>query len=169
VDWAAAGAVVSAIIAIAALAFSFVVFRAQQRWAEKNAWANVRPFFWTRIQTYVDLKSIILRNDGMGPAVITSAIFTKGGKSTSRLVELFNLDIPYWETYAPISPGRVVPSQGEIVLIKQSLDHLRGQKIERTKGLAILEELQTQQSGIHLRIEFEDIYGNAIQAYERDL
>ena len=168
-DWAAIGSVASVVVAVAALAFSVLVFRSQQRWAERNAWANVRPFFWMRLETYVDLKSIILRNDGMGPAVISNAIFTKDSKSTSHIVELFNLNIPYWETFVNISPGRVVPPQGEIVLVRQSLQHLQDQGIEDTKGLAILEEWQAQRSGIHVRIEFADIYGNIIKAYERDL
>lgn len=168
-DWAAVGAVVSAAVAVAALVLSVLVFRSQQRWAERNAWANVRPFFWMKLQTYVDLKSIILRNDGVGPAVITGATFTKDNKSTSRIVDLFDLDIPYWETFTTISPGRVVPPRSEIVLVRQSLDHLEGQEIDHTKGLAILKSWQDQRAGIHVRVEFKDIYDNAMKAYERDL
>jgi hypothetical protein len=178
--WVSFGAVGSMVVAVVALVFSIHESRAhrrwadqneqeQRRWADQNARDNVKPFFWTKLQTYVDLKSISLRNDGVGPAIITNATFTKNGRSTSRLVELFDLDIPFWETYIGISPGRVVPPQGEIVLLRQSLQHLEGQGIDRAKGLAILKSLQAQRKAIHLKIEFEDIYGKAMPAYERDL
>ena len=169
VDWSAIGTMSSTIVAVAALFFSVLAFRSQQRWAERNAWANVRPFFWTKLQTYEDLKSIILRNDGVGPAVITRATFSRGEKSTSRIVDLFDLDIPYWETFTSVSPGRVVPPEGEVVLLKQSLQHLRGQGIDEAVGLARLAEWQAQRSGIHISIEFEDLYGNPMKKYERTI
>src|SRR5687768_11853862 len=52
------------------------------------------PLLLNQLQTYQDLKSIILRNDGVGPAVVTAATFTKNGRSTNRLVELFDVPIP---------------------------------------------------------------------------
>jgi hypothetical protein len=58
---------------------------------------------------YTDLNSVILRNDGVGPAVITAATFTKNGRSTNRLVELIDVDIPLWQTFTGISRRRVVP------------------------------------------------------------
>jgi hypothetical protein len=166
-DWSAVSGIASAVIALAALTFSVQSFKAQQRWSEKNARANVRPFFWTKLQTYQDLKSIILRNDGVGPAVVTTATFTKNGRSTNRLVELFDVPIPVWEMFTAVSPGRVVPPQGEIVLVKQSLNHLLGQGIDASQGRDILKDWQSQRRGIEIRVEFEDIYGNAIQPYER--
>jgi hypothetical protein len=167
VDWGAVAAVASAVVAVAALVFSVLSFRSQQRWAERNARAAVKPFLWTKPQTYIDLKSIVLRNDGVGPAKITRATFTKGEKASSRVVDLFDLHIPYLETFTGVSAGRVIPPQGEIMLLKQSLGHLEGQGIKRNEGLALLQEWQSQRTGIHLSIEFEDIYGDPM-TYERN-
>lgn len=68
VDWTAVAAVASVVVAVIALVVSMHQARnqrnwaeRQQDWAEQNARSQVRPFFWTKLQTYVDLKSIILK------------------------------------------------------------------------------------------------------------
>jgi hypothetical protein len=60
-----------------------------------------------------------------------------------------------------------VPPQKEIVLVKQSLNHLLGQGIDASQGRDILKDWQSQRRGIEIRVEFEDLYGNAIQPYEK--
>jgi hypothetical protein len=164
-DWSIVSSISSAVIALAALIFSVQSFRRQQQWSEKNARANVRPFFWLKLQNYTDLKSIILCNEGVGPAIITAAEFTKDGRSTSRLVDLMDLEIPLWETFTGISRRRVVPPHGEVVLLRQSLGHLIDQGIDADTGLHILERLQRQRRGIEIHIDLEDIYGNVLDPY----
>jgi hypothetical protein len=143
---------------LAALIFSLRSFRAQQKWSEASAHASVKPFFWLKLQGYTDLKSVILIHDGAGPAVIASATFTTNGRSTDRLVDLIDVDIPLWETFTGVSRQRVVPPQGEIVLLRQSLEHLVGQDIDAETGLQIMEQIHEQRRGIQIGLEYEDIY-----------
>jgi hypothetical protein len=70
-----------------------------------------------------------------------------------------------WEHFTAISRRRVVPPQGEVVLLRQSLDHLVEQGIGAERGLDILARLHGERRGIEIRIEFEDIYGNALETY----
>jgi hypothetical protein len=110
------------VIALAALGFSILSFPAQQPRAERDARATVKPLLWIQSQVYVDLKTVRLMNDGIGPAIVRRAVFAKGNKS-NRLVDLF--DLPFvWESFLPVRSGRVIPAQSEIVLVKESLSHL---------------------------------------------
>lgn len=170
-DWSATAALASVIIAAAALTFSILSFRAQQQWADKNAQANVRPFFWTKVLTYADHKAVILRNDGVGPAVITSLTFTRSGRSEARVVDLLNVSPPkYWETFTAARSGRVVPPQGEIVLLRQTRDHLLGQGITDTAAaLDLLRDIQQDWHGITLEVRFHDIYEHERPPYTREL
>jgi len=164
-DWSVVSGVASTVIALAALIFSLQSFRKQQQWIDRNARANVRPFFWLKLQGYAELKSVILRNDGVGPAVITKAEFKKNGRSAIRLIDLIDLDIPLWEHYTTLSRRRVVPPQGEVVLLRQSLNHLVDHGVDAQRGLEILARLHAERRGIEIYIEFEDIYGNALEPY----
>jgi hypothetical protein len=54
-------------------------------------------------------------------------------------------------------------------LIKESLAHLRGQGYDEKAALAILDQWSSQKTGILVRIEYEDIYGNPITPLEDNL
>jgi hypothetical protein len=165
-------AVASSVIALAALVFSIVSFQRQQVRAERLAVASVRPLLWINRQRYVDLKAVQLRNYGLGPAIIRKASFTKDGQSTNRLVDLLDIRPPgersegiVWETFVNLPERRAIPAQGEVVLIKESLEHLTGQGIDEKTGLRLLAQFDAQASGIEVEIEFEDILGTRMEAF----
>jgi hypothetical protein len=171
-------ALASAIIALAALAFSIVSFNRQQvradrqqARAEKLAMDSVKPLLWIQSQVYADLKSIRLRNHGLGPAVIKSARFEKEGhEPTNSIVKLFSqLSNVAWVTYVNLPKGRVVATQSDISLVKQTLEHLRGQGVEQKDALAILRRIQNEKKGIKVYIEYYDIFGNEMEPLEETL
>lgn len=156
----------SLIVALAALVFSIVSFRQQQERAERHARASVRPMLWIHSQGYIDLKSIQLSNHGLGPAIVRRVEFKKGTVSTNKMVELFNLttDKPWaWEAFVNLTTGRAIPAESTIVLVKQSLEHLVSQGIDEQTALRLLQAWQEQKSGIMVRIEYDDIYGNRME------
>jgi len=162
--------IASLIVAFAALIFSITSFNRQQDRAEVHARASVKPLLSVRSQTYTDLKSIRLFNYGVGPAIIKKAEFRRGpeGPPTNSIVKLFALDI-VWESFVNVVPNRAIPVEGEIVLIKQSLSHLQSQGYTQDAALSLLHQWQQQKTGIVVRIEYEDIYGNQMPELEETL
>lgn len=174
-DWSSIAAVSSAVIALAALGYSVFMFNSQQNRAEEHAQANLRPILTIRTQAYANRKAIILRNVGVGPAVITSATFSKEGKPTNNVVELFEeLPIPYWETYINLPDGTVLPAQEDSILVLQTSRHLmdadvQGVEITKERALEILEQWDEIKSGIHASIKYEDVLGNTQNAVDLTL
>lgn len=163
--------IASLIVALAALTFSIFSFKRQQDRAEVHARASVKPLLSIKSQTYTDLKSIRLFNYGVGPAIIIKAEFRRGreGPPTNNIVKLFSLDI-VWESFVNVVSNRAIPAEGEIVLIKQSLSHLQSsQGYTREAALSLLQQWQQQKTGILVRIEYEDIYGNQMPVFEETL
>lgn len=109
-------------------------------------------------------------NYGVGPAVIRKAEFRRGpdGIPTNKIIDLFNLNI-VWESYVNVPSNRAIPAEGEILLIQVSLAQLRGQGHDEKTALAILDRWQDQKTGILVRIEYEDIYGNPMPTHEETL
>ncbi|MCA1853971.1 MAG: hypothetical protein LC647_16750 [Beggiatoa sp.] len=109
-------------------------------------------------------------NYGVGPAVIRKAEFRHGpqARPADKIVDLFTLNI-VWETFVNVPPNRAIPVQGEIVLVKESLAHLRGQGYDEQAGLSILNQWQLQKTGILVHIEYEDIYGAPMPLLEETL
>lgn len=165
--WGTIAAVASAATAVAALVFSVVSFQRQQARAAFQQRASVKPLLWIHPHRYLDRKALHLRNYGLGPAIVRRAEFTRDGAATNRIVELFDLrtsDGPIlWETFDNVAPGRAIPAQGQIILIRQSLQHLMNQGIGEKEGLRLLESWQQQRQGIGVFIEYEDIFGNALE------
>jgi hypothetical protein len=171
-------ALASAVIALAALIFSIVSFsrqqvraERQQARAEKLAMDSVKPLLWVQSQVYLDVKSIRLRNHGLGPAVIKSARFEKEGhQPTNNIVNLFEQPSTVaWVTYANLPKGRVVAAQSDISLVKQTLEHLRDQGIEERNALTLLHQFQDEKKGIKVHIEYYDIFGNEMEPLEDTL
>lgn len=168
-DWEIVASISYAIVAFAALMFSIFSFRRQQERADNYAHASVKPLLRMKSQNYDHLKSIRVVNYGVGPAVVRKAEFRRPeGRPTNRIVDLFNLDI-VWESFVNVEPGRAIPAEGEILLIKESVAHLRGLGYDDEKALAILHQWRVQKTGILVRIEYEDIYGNLMNVYEETL
>jgi hypothetical protein len=160
----------SIFIAIIALGFSIYSFNKQQDRAEEHAKATVKPLLSIKSQNYLDLKSIRLINYGVGPAIIRHIEFKhpSDGRTTNKIVELFDLNI-VWESFVDIPKDRVIPAEGEVVLIKQSLEHLVKQGIDNDDALMILRKWKSQKTGITIHIEYEDLYGNEMKTIDQIL
>ncbi len=169
--------VASSIIALSALVFSIVSFRRQQSRAdqqqlraERLATARVKPLLWIQRQKYDDLKSMSVRNFGLGPAIVRYARITKAGQpATTDIVELFDIRRPegssqiVWEKFAGLPEKRAIAAHGEVVLIKESLEHLENQGIDRQLGLKLLDQWEEQAKQIEIDIEYDDILGNRME------
>ena len=161
--------IASALIALAALGFSIYSFKSQQARAEQHAVANVRPLLSMQSLNYVDHKAIKLMNYGLGPAIVKRAVFSKGGKSTDRIVDLFQLDIARWERFQNLPTDRAVPAQAEIVLVEQTLAHLVNQGYSENHACTLLSQWRAQKSGIEVYVEYQDIFGNNMEPLEDKL
>ena len=166
VEWSTIAAISSAVIALVALVYSVISFNKQQRRAEQHAQANMRPILKIRTQKYVNRKAIILRNVGIGPAIITNATFSKECKSTNKIVDLFEqLPIPFWEKFINLPDGTVLPAHEDSILVLQTSGHLTDANVQETsitndQALDILKRWDRIKSGIHVSIEYEDVLGN---------
>ena len=175
-------AIASVVVAVAALIFSILSFNRQQVRAEqqqlrseKLATDSVKPLLWIQPQNYTNMKSIQLRNFGMGPAVIKLARFEKDGRITDNVIKLFShlnsaedLGIRgvSWVTYVNLPPKRVIAPGADISLVKQSLQSLRSQGVNEAAGLELLRRIQQQKKSIKIRIEYLDIFGNEMEPLE---
>lgn len=155
-------------IALSALLFSIYSFQEQQARAEKHAAASVRPILKIRTQKYLDKKSIKLVNAGIGPAIIKSASFSKDGKSTNKIVDLFDIDI-IWESFINVPENTPIRAGEEMVLVLETKNHLVQQGYSENQALDILAKWQQQKTGIVANITYEDIYGNIQEALNSTL
>jgi hypothetical protein len=171
---AAIAAFASVVVAIVAYQFSVASFDrqqcradAQQRRAEKLAVDSVKPLLWIAGQDYVGMKSVQVRNHGLGPAIIKSACFKKLGNPSSNLVELFTgLGSASWVTYADLPPKLVIPAGSHLVLIEQSLDNLLKQGKSEKEAFTLLASIQRRKLGIKVVIRYFDIFGNEMTPVE---
>jgi hypothetical protein len=172
VDEQSLTAIASVVVAVAALVFSVISFNRQQgradeqqARAEKLAIDSVKPLLWIQGQNYTNLKSVQLRNHGLGPAVIKLARFERDGVSTDNLIDLFSVagGTAAWVTYVNLPPKRVVAAGADISLIKQSLEHLLNQGVSDASAARILDRIQETKKGIKVHIEYLDIFGNDIE------
>jgi hypothetical protein len=170
-------ALASAVIAVAALTFSVISFQRQQAQAkqqqdraEELTMASVKPFLMIQSQTYEDLKSIRLTNNGLGPAIIKSAQFVKRDQpTTDKIVDLFDHlrkaepQWRLWERVVNLPSNRAIRAQDDVLLIKQSLEHLEKQGIEARTGRKLLNDWQKEKTGIEVYIQYEDIFGREMK------
>lgn len=150
----------TAAIALSALIFSVFSFKTQLDQAERISIANVKPLLRVHGEKYTNLKSIQISNYGSGPAVISSASFCRLKKEcTNNIVELFDLPV-IWDDYYNMPAKMAIPPQGNVVLVKLSLENLKNNNIQEDKALKILKEWQKQKSEITVRVIYKDILGN---------
>ena len=126
----------------------------------------------------MDRKSIQLWNYGLGPAIITSAQFEKGGRRTHKIVELFDginhtVHPPAgqvkWARFVGLLPNRAIPAQDHIILVEQSLKNLQGQGIDEEAGLDLLRRWMAAKTDIKVSIEYADIFGNTMKTFKETL
>jgi hypothetical protein len=171
-------AVASAVIALAALAFSIFSFQRQQARTERFETKKVQPLLWIRSETKTDRKSIQLWNYGLGPAVITLAQFEKGDRRTHKIIELFDevngaarspAGHIKWTRFVGLKPNRAIPAQDHITLVEQSLENLQSQGVDEAAGRALLRRWMDAKKDIKVSIEYTDIFGNTMKTFKETL
>ena len=159
--WDTIANIAAVTVALVALLFSVFSFRSQLNQAERIARANLKPLLSIRSQIYANLKSICVVNYGVGPAVVTKAEFCRtGNDSTDRIVDLFDLPVPNWDTFTRLPPKRAIQTEGEVTLVKLSLQRLLTDNVQEKEATDLLRRWEDQKSGIQVKIEYEDILGN---------
>ena len=170
--------VASTLVAVTALYMSFrserrsqLRFEDQLQQSREIAAANLKPLLIIRSQTYVNRKGITLVNGGVGTAVITDIEFSKDGRSTRHLVELFDLEAGYmWDTFWRFSGRKYYLRAGEkYQLVEMTVDGLLRQGCTEDQALKLLARWQKQKSGIKVRVEYEDLLGNSVEPYSDTL
>ena len=166
--------VMSTLVAVVALYLAFrnekrnqLRFEEQLKLSQEIAIANVKPLLTIHSQVYVDNKGISLFNGGIGTAVITDIEFEKDGRTTQNLVELFNLGSDfYWDTFWKFSGRKYYLRAGRSYqLVKLTLKKLEDQGFPQDKALRLLSKWQEQKSGINVRIQYSDVFGNPTEPY----
>jgi hypothetical protein len=142
-------------------------------------------------QSDQDLKSIRIRNIGLGAAIIKKADFwRKTGlegpeatnfslvqAKTNNVASLFDDELRdvEWDTAVDLTPGRAIPAGSELVLVKMTLSRLQEQLRTKRKherkceccqedAVRLLINWGEQQKEMMVRIQYKDIYGNAMPA-----
>jgi len=129
-----------------------------------RAQAEVKPILSIIERRYIKGYGVRLRNVGLGPAVIDSAVFEKTGYGqTSFLKKLFQpvsglggINDNEFDDYVSIPANSILKSGESWDLIKVSGE-------DKFKEYLRLEE------GISFAIKFKDIYGNEMDTYSGKL
>lgn len=164
-------AVTALVVALHAEQRSSSRFQQQLDKADRAAIANVRPLLTIYTLVYLNKKGVVLANQGIGPAIITSVRISRGNRLVHLLPDLFNLSELFdrevmWDDYTGISAETYVNSGEEVNLVLLSTLNLTIQGFSDGQQRVIMEEFAKQTQGISIRIEYEDILGNRQEPFE---
>ena len=159
----AASSFFAALTAIVSIALTVLSVRAQA----KHNRISIKPVGIFPIADYENEITLKLRNNGLGPLLVKDFEITSAGKvlETKNLVELMP-KLPqgiYWDTFSRISPGQVVSSQGERVILSLTLEP------EEQLALAHANDVRRRLGGLTLKCRYSDLYEKEVQTIESDL
>jgi hypothetical protein len=158
------------VIALCALFYSIYSFRNQQSREEKLNRAMVKPLLDIKSLVYENNKAIILINKGLGPAIIRKANFCRDGEiPTNEIVTFFDIGDIEWDTFTAIVDKKAISPGDEVVMVQLSEKNLIDQGYSQNEALNILKSWQKQKIGIHVSIEYENIFGNVMESLEEEL
>ena len=123
---------------------------------------SVRPLLAIASSGTADRKGVILRNSGLGAAVITKVEFRKGERLSRNLAELLKFNIRVkWENFFDFGEAVHFLKAGESkVLAAISLRNLTKQGLTTGQSIALLEDYEQEISGLSVLVEYEDVLGN---------
>lgn len=164
-------AIVSIFIGLRAERRNSERFSIQMQHAEDMVAASIRPLVSVYSQVYKKKKSLILCNRGLGPAIVTLGEFSKNGRTTNNVKDLFEFDVDIpWDSWRKLTKGTfsVAPGQ-EIVLLKLSEATLKSREFSESQAVELLESWQNQKTGIEVRIDYQDAVGRVQETYKATL
>lgn len=122
-------------------------------WEEKQPDPALRPHLNVHSKIYTNLKSIEIKNSGMGTAVITDAKFCRDQTCTNNIVELFSIPNAQWDTFVNLNKNSTIKNNSKKTLVQLSESERNNTKT--------LQDFQNQKNGITIDISYTDIEGNA--------
>ena len=159
-------------VAIVALAIAFNAekrnaerFHAQLEQSSQIARANIRPLLSIASSGFVGVKLVVLKNDGLGTAMVKRIRFTRDNDSVLNLADLFRFDRPVvWDNFYVFADGDFfLPAGEQVTLVNLTSQGLRQQGFEQAEIADLMSDFDRQMRGIHIVIDYEDLLGNPQQ------
>jgi len=134
--------------------------------ADRTVHTNIKPLLDFRIVESPDGEhSIILRNYGLGPAVIESVHFYKNGKELKDLRSAL-ANLPSYTT-STIGTHSYIQKDQEIYLAEITSDKLEQKNYNKTQIHEIIESFRERLNEITIKIAYEDVLGENQTALDR--
>lgn len=151
--------------------------RAQKRFKEGNeiqekiAAANIKPLLGINQHLVIDLRKVILYNHGLGSAVITNIVFTKGGRSGYSIPSVLeHVTEVSWKSFKEYShEGTYLRAGDHDDLLVLSGSWLKDQGLTDAQIIETFRKVDSELAGTKISIEFEDVLGNRQPNFEYTL
>jgi hypothetical protein len=128
---------------------------------------NVKPLLDVQIHKYEDSKSVLISNDGIGVAVITSISFSRGSEHRDELKDLIGLpDQVYDHFYAFRNRKCYIKPNASLNLAELTRVSLEKREFSPEQVEHYLESWNKQINGITIKIAYADMLGNQQESYE---
>lgn len=123
---------------------------------------------------YDDKKNLILKNCGIGPAIITEIVFIRNGKKANNIKELLDFSYKFkFDTYWSFREEKYYLAPGQkykiLELTKDNLSiksNPNGEYFDKDKSAEIMHEYEKQLREIRIEMVYTDIFNN--QQYTND-
>ena len=151
--------------------------RAQKRFKQSNetqekiAAANIKPLLSVINNSATNSRKVTLHNDGLGPAVIRKATFTKGNRSGNSIPSILEIATGFkWDSYgAFFERGINLRPEDHVDLVVLSADGLKAQGFNDAWVKEIFGRVNNELKEIKISIELEDVLGNHQPDFETTL
>lgn len=160
--------VASAVIALAALIVSgvslYIGLRALALQRKHNV-LSVKPLPEVSKADFENLLIVKINNNGPGPLIIKSVAVKDGSHTKESLIEWMP-SLPtgmFWETFTERLNDRSVPPGGEIIVLQLGGDQ------SDTAFQEVRDDCRVALSRLKVLVEYTDIYGSNMPAYEKSL
>jgi hypothetical protein len=132
--------------------------------ADRTVHANIKPFLDFRIvENSKGEHSIILKNYGLGPAVIEGVHFYKNGKELKDL----NSSLANLPSYSTSTIGTHIQKDEEIHLAEIDRYNLERENFSETQIDGFIESFRERLNEITIKIAYEDVLGEHQKALDR--
>ena len=165
----AVAAILSTLIAAIAIWISIVSerrtrkrFEIEYNTQKEIAIGSLRPVLHTKKLVYENSRGILLKNAGLGTAVITKIVFRRGNKESRFLPELMYFDEEFkWNTYWKFGTSDYYLSPGEsFTLLKLTMERLNKDGFSQNQSSNIMRSFRNQLNEVSIYVEYDDILGN---------
>ncbi len=155
-------AIVAITIAIRTETRNSMRFEMQLKQEIQIAQANVKPLLSVYSEVYLDKKSIILSNQGVGTAILKTVKLSRDSNDVTNIAKLFRFKSKViWDDFRVFGAGTYVKAGEELILVLLTKKNLNIQGYTDDKAYMILREFENQSEKITIYIEYKDVLGNS--------